>query len=365
MFAAVKFGVGTGWTVFLEKKGKLFLNSTRCRKGFFFNKTTRNFFFILHVIMFYYINLSAWIKNFFFIHQRLIFIHNKYRFVLLKTNKRGNFINKKDINFWFHNWFIGYTEGDGCFNIYLNKCSNKINFTFKISQKSNNIQVLYYFKNKLNCGKVRSSKDGMSHFLIRNKVHIKKYLFPIFCNYSFLTCKEYSFLVFKESLWISDDFSLTQQEKIKKIEELKRRNIPENYLASCWPDKFIDNFDYNNIMLKPWIVGFIEAEGSFYITRKDERRYVHGFGLTQKKDKIILDVLKRLLKIKSHVKLNVNGFYSLDALDKKSLKFIKDFFFKTMKSRKSLQYRIWARSFRYKQNYEKLKNIQKLMRKLQ
>jgi hypothetical protein len=84
----------------------------------------------------------------------------------------------------------------------------------------------------------------------------------------------------------------------------------------------------------------VEADGSFYITIKDQNRLVHGFGITQKKDKIVLDNIKLVLKINSNVKYNKKGFYSLDCLDNSSLKYIKKFFFKSMKSRKALIYRI-------------------------
>ena len=40
-------------------------------------------------------------------------------------------------------------------------------------------------------------------------------------------------------------------------------------------------------MTKPWLVGFIEAEGSFYLTNKDSNRRVHGFGITPKLDEIV------------------------------------------------------------------------------
>ena len=112
------------------------------------------------------------------------------------------------------------------------------------------------------------------------------------------------------------------------------------------------------------LIGFIEAEGSFYITKKDSKRYVHGFGITQKKDEHILILIQKELHIKAHVKKNKNGFYTLDTTNQKTIKYIKDFFFKTMKSRKSLIYRVWARSFRDKGNFDKLKKIQSFIRKL-
>tara|TARA_B100000989_G_C19485210_1_gene447082 strand:+ start:274 stop:510 length:237 start_codon:yes stop_codon:yes gene_type:complete len=77
-----------------------------------------------------------------------------------------------------------------------------------------------------------------------------------------------------------------------------------------------------------------------------------------------LILIQKELHIKAHVKKNKNGFYTLDTTNQKTIKYIKDFFFKTMKSRKSLIYRVWARSFRDKGNFDKLKKIQSFIRKL-
>lgn len=109
----------------------------------------------------------------------------------------------------------------------------------------------------------------------------------------------------------------------------------------------------------------MEAEGSFYITKKGDSRYCygHGFGLTQKKDKEILLSIREILKIRAEVK-DRGSFYSLDSTGETSLKFIKDYFFKSMWSRKALVYRIWARSFKEKGKPDALRKIQASLRKL-
>lgn len=69
------------------------------------------------------------------------------------------------------------------------------------------------------------------------------------------------------------------------------RNGPEdNYTSPIWNDIDLDQFtrgQITSIITKHWLIGFMEAEGSFYITRKGENRYVHGMGITQKKDRQI------------------------------------------------------------------------------
>ena len=51
-------------------------------------------------------------------------------------------------------------------------------------------------------------------------------------------------------------------------------------------------------MSKYWVVGFTEAEGSFYLTKKGPSRIVHCFEITQKNDKIVLKGISLLLDMK-------------------------------------------------------------------
>jgi hypothetical protein len=52
---------------------------------------------------------------------------------------------------------------------------------------------------------------------------------------------------------------------------------------------------------KSWLIGFIEAEGSFYFVKKDIYRIVHAFGISQKLDPIVLYSIKYILHIPSIV----------------------------------------------------------------
>jgi hypothetical protein len=119
-------------------------------------------------------------------------------------------------------------------------------------------------------------------------------------------------------------------------------------------------------MSKPWLVGFIEAEGSFYLVSKDSVRITHAFGLTQKLDRILLESIKLILHIPTSVKFkSKHNYYILDTTNSRAIENIIDYFKDTMKGVKSLEYKIWARSYvKYKGNYEKLSDIRKTIRKL-
>ena len=130
-------------------------------------------------------------------------------------------------------------------------------------------------------------------------------------------------------------------------------------------EKNISNL-LNNFKLfvsKAWLVGFIEAEGSFYITKKDTNRYEMGFGITQKLDPYILYCIKNVLYLKSNVRRKEkHNYFILDTTVKSDILNIIDYFQNTMKGMKSFEFKIWSRCIN-KTNTEK-SEIQFIFRNL-
>jgi len=73
----------------------------------------------------------------------------------------------------------------------------------------------------------------MAHFLLRNKLHIKDKLIPIFDQYPLLTSKEYSYTLFKKALEIWDNNDLSQEGKIKEMNRIKSFKIREDYISTA------------------------------------------------------------------------------------------------------------------------------------
>lgn len=90
-------------------------------------------------------------------------------------------------------------------------------------------------------------------------------------------------------------------------------------------------------MSKSWLVGFTEAEGSFYLYTKDVERIAHAFEITQKQDKIVLEAAAQLLGGKVRTKKTYNTLY-VDSL--RSIPNILAYYHNTMKGMKALEYRI-------------------------
>ncbi|MCO8751360.1 hypothetical protein KLO70_18325 [Clostridioides difficile] len=85
----------------------------------------------------------------------------------------------------------------------------------------------------------------------------------------------------------------------------------------------------------------MEAEGSFYLVSKDKTRIVHGFGISQKLDKIVLEGIRHILHISTLVKFkSKHNYYILDTTNSRAIENIIEYFQNTMKGMKSVEYKI-------------------------
>ncbi len=288
---------------------------------------------------------------------------------LFSTHQRLNeeHLNKhKDDKIWFEQWLVGFTDGDGNFSIA--HLGDKWSLSYKLTQSRYNLRLLYYVKKQLGVGSVTKDKTKGQLF-IRDRKIIETVLLPIFNKYPLLTTKHFYYLNFKKALHILNNVNLSKQEKTIKLYALKDLKAPDNYVSPAWNNVSLplkNDTTLHNVMSKPWLVGFIEAEGSFYLTSKDSNRIVHGFGLTQKLDKIVLEALALILHISNPVKYKeINNYFILDTTNSRAIENIIIYFKDTMKGVKSLEYKIWARSYaRNKGDYESLFKIRALVRKL-
>lgn len=395
----VESGAGTGWTV--------------CGKRFYLNNLNKNKFYVMrktlqfillsiykiNVMEDYFINIYIKVKMFFIIlyfsillivkdishkwrqsawfslnswvkmHQRLEveqfkwvrYLNTNYK----SFNKSCLIQNKED----FYKWFVGFVDGDGSFTIYAQKTKSgdwKWSLYFKISQSSYNMRVLYFIKKQLGYGSVHKElKSDNADFRIRDKDIINKIIFPIFDKYSLLTSKQFNYLKFKKAYFIMTDKILSKEEKNDLLFKLKDEKIPQDYISPAWDIikyKVKSSNDANLVMSKQWLVGFTEAEGSFYLVKKSNSRLVHAFEITQKLDIIVLESIGSILGISV---MNKKLYNTVVTTNSRAVLNIINYYKNTMKGMKALEYRIWARSYnRYKGNFEKLNEMRNIIRKI-
>jgi len=293
----------------------------------------------------------------------------QYAWVENSTHQRLNkeyLENNKNNKIWFEQWLVGMTDGDGTFHIaYKN---GKWNLVYKIGLSRYNLRLLYYIKKQLGVGSITKS-NNLGQFVIRDRKKLAEVIFPIFDKYPLLTSKQFDYNKLKKAYSILEDTNISKEEKDKSLLKIKQESIPIDYISSGWNKTrlpFETTQDVTNVMTKPWVIGFIETEGSFYLVSKDSTRIVHGFGITQKLDPIVLEGIRRILHIPTAVKFkSKHNYFILDSTNSRAIENIIKYFHNTMKGMKSVEYRIWARSYvKHKGNYDKLSKIRDIIRKL-
>jgi len=322
--------------------------------------------------------LSAWLhinlmsSN----HQRLNIEQSEYNNNLMYDHSK--FINRSKLyenKEEFYHWLVGFTEGDGSFSICHQKkiCKEgegegkyRWSLFYKIGQSSYNLRALYFIKKELGHGTIQvESKTNMADYRLRNLDTINEIIFPIFDKYPLLTNKNFDYLKFKKAYKIMTDLSISNEKKDALLLTLKCQKKPKNYISPVWEKvNYVVN-DTNtakSIMSKYWLVGFTEAEGSFYIVKKNSTRLVHGFEITQKLDILVLESIARILGISV---INKKTYNTVVTTNSRAINNIIAYYKNTMKGMKALEYRIWARSFnKDKGNYIELNKVRNLIRKI-
>lgn len=217
-------------------------------------------------------------------------------------------------------------------------------------------------------GQVSVPADGNAEYRVRDVKNIIKYILPIFDKYPLLTSKYYNYDLFKQAALILNNKSITTLERHHLLSELKKKAKPVNFVSPAW-NKIGNGVnsleEANSVVSKSWIIGFTEAEGSFYLVTKSVGRIVHGFEITLKLDKIVLDAIGLILGISVTTK---KTYFTVGTTNSKSISNIILYFSDTMKGMKSLEFRIWSRSFNKEKiglkKFEYLSKVRDLMRKI-
>jgi hypothetical protein len=281
----------------------------------------------------------------------------------LRVNKTTLLENKE----LFSQWLVGITDGAGTFSIA--RQNGTWSLIFKLGQSTYNLRLLHYVKNQLGVGSIYVEKNGnMAHFRIRDRKVLESVIFPIFDKYPLLTSKQFNYLKFKEAFAILYDPTLSNSEKDTLVSNIVNRELPADYISPIWSiinNKVSDYASASLVMSKAWLVGFTEAEGSFYLVSKGPTRLVHAFELTQKLDVIVLNSIQRLLGISTQVQFKKAGNYSLATTNSRAIENLIAFYHNTLKGLKSVEYRIWARSYnKHKGDFKSLDKIRNQMRTL-
>lgn len=191
---------------------------------------------------------------------------------------------------FFLEWLLGFTEGDGSFQRASKKNSLKKRPVFTINQEEPGI--LFLIKKKLGFGTViyiKETKKVSAHFRYRvYKIEHIFQLIQLFKGHLFLDKIHNRFTQWVESYNILCDGREKYPHIINKLSHLPKIEI---------------NFAKNSVNLltlnSPWLTGFTDAEGSFYVSLTERVRYTRTrfkFALKQKHGKQVLEKIVTLVK---------------------------------------------------------------------
>ena len=242
-------------------------------------------------------------------------------------------------------YLVGLFEGDGFFSI--TKKGKYLTYELGIELSIRDVQLIYKIKSLLGVGVVSFRKREeieMVSLRIRNKDHLKNFIFPVFDKYPMFSNKQYDYLRFRNALLSGIIYS-------ECLPEYTRSSKPLNSIESI----------LSTYYFPAWLVGFIEAEGCFsvYKLNKDKDYLVASFDIAQRDGDILISAIREYLSFTNAIyldktncfKLKVTGIRSLDNV----VRFIKNAPVK-LQGHKKLQYILWIKQLRIIPRYsEKIK----------
>lgn len=267
----------------------------------------------------------------------------------------------------FNQWLVGFTDGDGSFSI--SRQNDKWSLSFSIGQSTYNLRVLHFIKKQLGAGYIYVEKNNkLASFKIKDQAVLESIIFPIFDKYPLLTTKHFNYIKFKQAHAILSNTLLSKLEKDSLIFNIKNSLVPLSYISPAWSlvSNLVSNFETaSKVMSKSWLVGFTETEGCFNLVNKSKDRLVHAFEITLKLDEIVLIAIKHILHISTNVHYKKAGHYTIVTTNSRAIENIIKYYKNTMKGIKSVEYRMWARSYvKDKGNYVALNKIRNNVRRM-
>lgn len=264
--------------------------------------------------------------------------------------KASQRFNTKDFQ-----WLVGFTDGDGCFTTYKEKkYENNWRHEYTIGLHIKDTRLLYKIKRLLGCGIVRKYNNVVI-YNIKKIEHILTIIIPLFDSNPLLTQNKISrYLRFRETFLnkVINSKRSTEDQKIlgRLLMEKDMKGVYNNETINLlltdrsWLDYFSN-----------WIVGFTEAEGSFYHTKlpesdlRREEKYRPEFRVSQDDEKELLSKIKDRIGLNRDVGISSNrkNHYYIIAVSKKSLKKVIEYFnnpsIVKLKGDKLLQFRLWEK----------------------
>ena len=132
-------------------------------------------------------------------------------------------------------WILGFTDGEGCFHIGINKnsemtCGYQVLPEFTVTQHERDIKVLYALKTYFGCGVVRVNHDDRYCYRVRQFSHLKDIIVPFFEKHKLLTTKRLDFEKFRRVLLMMEKKQHLTVDGLNQIREIQQTMNRKNNL---------------------------------------------------------------------------------------------------------------------------------------
>ena len=255
-----------------------------------------------------------------------------------KFQRQGNnqqeideIIKKRNIDIDFIKWFIGFTEGDGSFVVTsTGKC------VFSIHLHSADTHVLYLIQNQLNMGNILLKPNSVQ-FYIKAKKDILD-LIHIFNGNLFLQKKQEQFINFVNAFNV-----ILAKDGLKKYFSSSKDHLLVK----------VNAFNFKPTLSDSWLAGFIDAEGCFTASvRNDRARIAQKFNLVQKNADPEMTYISSLLK--GILYKEKNKMSRLHISYSKASLLIEYLYKQELYTIKKISYSKWKELYDYRINKDKL-----------
>lgn len=177
----------------------------------------------------------------------------------------------------FIEWFRGFTDAEGCFLIV--KQGKSFAFRFIIKIHKDDIDLLYFIKNSLGgIGNV-GTEENLAHFKVTSISEIKT-IIEIFTAHPLNSSKHLDFSGFSAAYGLYT--ASNQENRNEVLQEISSIKESMNSKRTDYKEPIAHILDGNRHKIHitdNWLVGFIEGDGCFSITKKD---FILTFSISQK-----------------------------------------------------------------------------------
>lgn len=196
-------------------------------------------------------------------------IHNRAS----KDSPKYSF-NPKNTFYINPDYITGFVDGEGCFSISIFKDSRRLTGwqvkpIFSISLHNRDLKLLEAIKRTFNVGKIYKHGINSSQYRVSSLSNIQV-IIKHFDQYPLRTQKQGDYILFKEAVNLiinKNHLSLTGLLKLVSIKATLNWGLSEKLKESFSTVEPVNRpkVELTSIKTLNWIIGFIEAEGSFQV----------------------------------------------------------------------------------------------------